>query len=153
MKQLFKYYDTDTDGHLTRTEASALYREMGYIGSDHWAQKRIPMEDFLLKCGAEKKNMMEAAGDEMEYRAVHAFRIIDNPRTGTINQHKLSKYLKEIDVEIADATIERIAELISSSDEAEFTEEDLFEYIRANLKMGHSMANSLADENESLGSA
>ena len=44
LKKMFKYYDTDTDGHLTRDEASTLYRELGYTGGNHWSQKRVPLE-------------------------------------------------------------------------------------------------------------
>ncbi|GMH85815.1 hypothetical protein TL16_g10350 [Triparma laevis f. inornata] len=150
IKQMFRYYDTDTDGHLTRDEASTLYRELGYTGGNHWAQKRVPLEAFLLKCGLEKKAMLESTSSLLEYRSIHTSRLLDQPRTGTTNAHKLQNYLKELNVEIEEKTVERIAEIISTSDEAEFTEEDLVEYISANLRMGMSMANSMSQDESSL---
>eukprot|EP00520_Triparma_pacifica_P016724 CAMPEP_0118635166 /NCGR_PEP_ID=MMETSP0785-20121206/1932_1 /TAXON_ID=91992 /ORGANISM="Bolidomonas pacifica, Strain CCMP 1866" /LENGTH=152 /DNA_ID=CAMNT_0006526183 /DNA_START=120 /DNA_END=574 /DNA_ORIENTATION=- len=125
MVDMFKYYDTDNDAHLTRDEASTLYLELGYVGGNHWSQKRVPLETFLIKCAAAKKDMLDNAVDDLESRCRHAFRILDNPRTDTVNSHKLRTFLKEIDLNLEDATIERIGELISTSDEAEFTEEDL----------------------------
>ena len=148
MVEMFKYYDTDNDAHLTRDEASTLYLELGYVAGGHWSQKRVPLETFLLKCGAAKKDMLDNAVDDLEARCRHAFRILDNPRTDSVNQHKLRNFLKEIDLKLEDATIERIAELISSSDEPDFTEEDMIEYVKTNLRMAHGMLNAQEEEEE-----
>ena len=90
--------------------------------------------------------MMEDAADNLEARAVHAFRILDNPRADKVNVHKFSAFLEEIGMDLEPETIERITELISSSDEAEFTEDDLLDYIRANIKLGQAMENSRMSE-------
>jgi Ca2+-binding EF-hand superfamily protein len=147
MKEMFKFYDTDNDGHLTREQASSLFAELGYTG-DHWSQKRVPMEAFLLKCGAEKKCMLEDSEDTLEANSLHIFNIMDQPRTGTVNKYKLKSILSEIEMDITDDRIERIAELIASSDEPEFTEYDLHDYIRNNLRMSQGMQNARDEEAE-----
>jgi len=126
-------------------------RQLGYIGGDHWAQKRVPLETFLLKCGAAKKDLLDNASDDLEAKCRHAFRILDNPRTDSVNFHKLSSYLKEIELQLEESTIERIAELVASSDEPDFTEEDLLEYIKTNLRMGQAMQNAAREEEEENG--
>jgi Ca2+-binding EF-hand superfamily protein len=141
MKRMFRYYDTDNDGHLTREQASTLFGELGYSG-EHWAQKRIPMEDFLLKCGSNKKNTLETTEDSVEATSIHAFAILDQPRTGFVNFYKLKTFLAEIEEGISDDRVQRIAEIISSSDEAEFTEADMYEYMKANLKLSIDMENA-----------
>ena len=93
-----------------------------------------------------KKSVLEDSSSSLEYRCVHTFRLIDQPRTGTINSHKLSKYLSEVQLSISSNTVERIAEMISTTDEAEFTEEDLVEFIRDNLKMAQGVTNSMKEE-------
>jgi len=130
--RIFKYYDTDSDGHLTRDEATLMMNELGYVGA-YWQVKRIPMEDFLLACGKQKKEMLEER-EENEANALHSFRILDIPNTGTVNQYKLKTFLNDIDFEdLEDETIERLSELISSGDGTEFSGDDLYCYIVNNL--------------------
>ncbi|GMI03988.1 hypothetical protein TrVE_jg9491 [Triparma verrucosa] len=146
LKKMFKYYDTDSDGHLTRDEASTLYRELGYTGGNHWSQKRVPLEAFLLKCGLEKKSMLESTSSVLEYRSIHTSRLLDQPLTGFTNSFKLKNYLNEVGLEIEEGRVERICEIIASGDEPEFSEEDLGEYISMNLRMAQGVANSMKEE-------
>ena len=90
------------------------------------------MEDFLLKCGHEKKEMLDAV-DLLHAETSHVYRIMDHPATGTINAIKLRNFLEDVDLQLEDGTIERMAEMISSTGEAEFTEDDLFVYVANNL--------------------
>ena len=135
--EMFKYYDTDMDGHLTQTEASKLFQELGFVVSpEGWAEKRIPMESFLLKCGAEKK-IINDSQDTFESECKHLFRMIDNPKTGFVNYKKLNEFLKEVDFTALDSSVERITELIAPlvvGDEAEFTEDQMFVFIANNLE-------------------
>jgi len=147
MKQMFKYYDTDNDGHLTREQAGTLFEELGYSGA-HWSQKRIPLEDFLLKCGAKKKEFQEGTEDSLEAQALHIFAILDQPRTGSVNYYKLKAFLAEIGVDIVDDRIQRIAEIVASGDEPEITEQDLTDYMRTNLKLSLGMENAREEEEE-----
>jgi len=140
IKAMFKYHDTDVDGHLTRDQSNELFGELGY-GKEEWASRRVPMEEFLLKCAEWKKEKVEraaaerAVGGEEEARNGHVFGIIDQPRTGVVDARKLAAFLKEIDEDILPERVQRIAELISTNDGEEFTEEDLRDYVRTNLGM------------------
>jgi len=138
--RIFKYYDTDNDSYLTRDEASLMLAELGY-GSSAWSQKRVPMEEFLLRCGQRKKEEGEDKED-VENGANHAFRMLDMPATGTVNQHKLKVFLREVEFgELDDDVIERLSELISSGDGTDFTQDDLYVYIANNMKMAEAFAN------------
>lgn len=129
IKQMFKYYDTDNDGHLTRDESTKLYRELGYEGpADNWGNtKRIPMEQFLLRCGGEKKLMLQNPND-LEAQVSHVFKIIDNPRMGKGDAQKLEAFMRDVDINAPPETIQRMAEIISMYGDAEFSEEDLLTF-------------------------
>ena len=137
MMEMFKYYDIDSDGHLTQSEASKLFQELGFVmAGDGWTEKRIPMESFLLKCGLEKK-LLNDATDKLESSCKHLFRMIDSPPTGFVNFKKFNEFLKEVDFTALDSSIERICELIAPlvvADEAEFTEDLLYVFIANHLE-------------------
>ena len=142
--QIFKYYDSDNDSHLTKDEATLMLAELGYK-SGVWTSKRIPLETFLLECGHQKRENLEDK-EELEAKAHHTFRILDIPSTGTVNQHKLKHFLEEVDfsgegIEVDAGMVERLSELISSGDGTDFTQDDLFCYIANNQKLAEAFAN------------
>ena len=136
LTQMFQYYDTDNDLHLTRDEATKLFREVGYEGpADNWGgsaaapqnAKRVPLETFLLRCGTEKKKSLEN-GNDLEAEVQHVFRIIDNPRTGQGDVTKVGHFLSDVDINVDEETVKRITAIISMHGDETFTSEDLLRF-------------------------
>ena len=129
IKPVFQFYDTDSDGKLSPDEVIQLLTIMGYphpgIGFD--TKPKMDFRTLMIHIHMQKKQTKESTLDGHVSRTFH---MIDKQARGKIGPPELHYFLRSIDVNIPMDHVERIAELISPTEDFRFGEKDLLEYVK-----------------------
>lgn len=131
LRPIFAFYDTDSDGHLSPSQAALAYTQCGF--PEAGTVSFVDFPGFCRLLGYEKKKAY--TGGEVDGRLRLTFTLMNPKGLHALTSNDLRQYCASIGITLSAEQADRISENMCADDDPSFTADSFVRFIKQQIAL------------------